>query len=46
MSYAELVHAGEALIRDNLIWIFLGLALIVVGYVWLHRRIMHGAHVD
>ncbi len=46
MSYEELVHAGEALIRDNLVWIFLGLALIVAGYVWLHRRIMHGAHVD
>ena len=42
MTYAELVPAGEVLVRDNLLWIFLGLVLIVAVYVWLHRRIMHG----
>jgi membrane protein DedA with SNARE-associated domain len=42
MSYAELVHSGEALIGGNLPWIFAGLALIVAVYVWVHRRVMHG----
>ena len=42
MSYAELVHSGEALIGGNLPWIFGGLALIVAVYVWVHRRVMHG----
>jgi membrane protein DedA with SNARE-associated domain len=42
MSYAELVPAGEALIGDNLVWIFGGLALIVAIYIWVHRRVMHG----
>jgi membrane protein DedA with SNARE-associated domain len=42
MSYAELVHAGEAAVRDNLPWVFLALSLIVAIYAWLHRRIMHG----
>lgn len=42
MSYSELVPAGETLVRDNLGWIFLGLALIIIAYVWVHRRVMHG----
>ena len=46
MSYAELVHAGEDLVREQLPWLLLGLAVIVVAYVWLHRRIMHGKHID
>jgi membrane protein DedA with SNARE-associated domain len=46
MSYEELVHAGEALIGDNLVWIFLGLAIIIAAYIWLHRRIMHGRRID
>lgn len=43
MSYEELVPAGEALVRQNLGWILLGLVLIVAIYVWVHRRVMHGA---
>ena len=43
MSYEELVHAGEAMIRANLGWIFGGLLLIIVVYIWVHRRVMHGA---
>jgi uncharacterized membrane protein len=43
MTYADLVPAGEALVGDNLLWIFLGIALIVAVYIWLHRRIMHGS---
>ena len=42
MSYEELVPAGEALIGDNLGWIFGGLALIIISYIWVHRRVMHG----
>jgi membrane protein DedA with SNARE-associated domain len=42
MSYEELVPAGEVLVRDNLGWIFLGLAVTVAVYVWVHRRVMHG----
>jgi membrane protein DedA with SNARE-associated domain len=42
MSYAELVHAGEALIGNNFPWMFAGLVLIVVVYAWVHRRVMHG----
>lgn len=42
MSYAELVPAGEALIGNNLPWIFTGLVLIITVYVWMHRRVMHG----
>ena len=46
MSYEELVHAGEAMVRDQLGWILLGLVVIVVAYVWVHRRIMHGKRID
>jgi len=42
MSYAELVPAGEALIGNNLPWIFMGLIMIIAIYVWVHRRVMHG----
>lgn len=46
MTYAELVHAGEALVREQLPWILLGLVLIVIAYIWVHRRIMHGKRID
>ena len=42
MSYAELVPAGEALIRNNLAWIVMGLIVVITAYVWVHRRVMHG----
>jgi hypothetical protein len=42
MSYEELVPAGEALVRDNVGWLFLGLAATVAVYIWVHRRVMHG----
>ncbi len=40
MSYADLVHAGKDMIRGNLVWILLGCAAILVGYVLLHKKIM------
>jgi membrane protein DedA with SNARE-associated domain len=43
MTYEELVHAGEALVRAHAGWVLLGLCIIVAGYVWAHRRIIHGA---
>lgn len=43
MTYEELVPAGEALVRDHAGWILLGLGILVAGYVWAHRRILHGA---
>lgn len=42
MTYEELVPAGEDLIRGNLPWIFLGLAVIVAVYAWARYRVMHG----
>ena len=43
MSYAELVPAGEALIGDNLVWIFMAASLMIIAiYIWVHRRVMHG----
>lgn len=42
MSYADLVHQGKAIIHHNLLWIVLGCAAIVVGYVYVHKKVMHG----
>lgn len=40
MTYAELVHRGEKIIRENYIWIFLALVIIVVVYAFIHHKIM------
>ncbi len=42
----ELIPAGEAIVHDNFAWIVVGLLLVIVTYVWVHRRVMHGAHID
>lgn len=42
MSYEELVPAGEAMVRSHAGWVVLGLAVILIAYVWVHRRILHG----
>lgn len=42
MTYAELVHQGKAMIQHNLHWTVLGCAVLVVVYVWVHRKVMHG----
>lgn len=39
-SYRDLVFEGKDLIHDNFIWVLLALALLVVVYVWIHRRVM------
>lgn len=40
LTYVELVHKGEVLIRENYIWLLISLAILVVGYIFLHKRIM------
>lgn len=39
MSYPELVHAGEAIVREHFVWILLGCAGLVATYAWLHHRV-------
>lgn len=40
MSYVDLVHKGEALLKANYIWIFLGCAIAIAGYIVVHKKIM------
>lgn len=40
MTYADLVHKGKNILRHNLIWILLGLAVIIVLYALSHHYIM------
>jgi membrane protein DedA with SNARE-associated domain len=40
MSYADIVHRGKDLVGENMIWILLGCVAIVVGYAWIHKRVM------
>jgi len=42
MTYEEMVSAGDALVRSHAGWLFLGIGVIVVAYVWGHRRILRG----
>ena len=37
MSYGELVHAGKALIKENLVWVFLGSGVMMAAYIWVHK---------
>lgn len=40
MSYAEVIEAGKALVTENMIWIIPGCIILLVGYIWIHKRIM------
>lgn len=40
MSYPEMVEKGKNLIHDNYIWILLALVILVVGYIFVHKKIM------
>jgi len=42
MTYAELVYKGEEILKENYIWIFLGLAALIVVYGVIHHYIMKG----
>ncbi len=37
MSYELLVREGQALLKEYLIWIFLGCGLLIAVYAWIHR---------
>lgn len=42
IEYYPLVVQGKDLIKHNLGWLVLVLAVLFVGYVWVHKRVMHG----
>jgi membrane protein DedA with SNARE-associated domain len=42
MTYADLVYKGEEMLRENYIWIFLGLAALVALYAAVHHYVMKG----
>lgn len=41
MTYQELVFTGKDLIKDNLIWLVLGLGVLFVVYIVIHKKVMH-----
>jgi len=40
LDYGVLVHRGKDLIMGQFLWILLGLGVIVVLWIWAHRRVM------
>jgi membrane protein DedA with SNARE-associated domain len=40
MSYSDLVHQGEQMVRHNLVWILLGCAVFLAVYIWIHKLVM------
>jgi membrane protein DedA with SNARE-associated domain len=40
MTYAQLVYNGKEILKENYIWIFLGLAVIVASYAITHHLVM------
>jgi len=42
MDYSQIVHQGKAILKANMIWVFLACLVIVVGYAWVHKKIMSG----
>jgi membrane protein DedA with SNARE-associated domain len=40
LSYVELVHKGKQMISEHYIWIFLFLAVVVAGYLLVHKKVM------
>lgn len=44
MTYPELVERGSAMLKNNLHWIILGTAIVIVVYVAVHHRIMKTAN--
>ena len=43
MSYADLVYKGKDMIADNYIWIFIALLLLVVIYIFVHKKVMRSS---
>ncbi len=42
MDYTEVVHQGKSLLGKNMIWVLLACLVIVLGYVWVHKKVMSG----
>jgi membrane protein DedA with SNARE-associated domain len=40
MTYAQLVHSGKDILKENYIWIILFLVILIVVYVLIHRLVM------
>lgn len=40
LTYAEVLDRGKHVLQRDMIWIFLGCAVVVAGYIWLHKRVM------
>jgi len=45
MTYLEMVEQGSEMIRQNTLWIILGLAMFVGLYMFIHHRIMKPAQI-
>ncbi len=43
MSYVEMVERGKKMISEHTIWLVLAAAVILVAYVFVHKKIMHGS---
>jgi len=43
LSYAQLLERGSRLLHDQALWILLGCALLVVGWIVVHRRVIGAA---
>lgn len=46
MTYAELVHAGKAIVDEHLLWILVGCAALIAAYSWFHRRVARASRPD
>ncbi|MDD3696211.1 MAG: DedA family protein [Lentisphaeria bacterium] len=40
MNYLEMIEKGKEIIHANMLWLLLGLLLLVIGYIIIHKRIM------
>ena len=40
MSYAEVIETGKAVVTENMIWIIPGCIIFLVGYIWVHKKVM------
>ena len=40
MSYLEMINRGKAIIHEHYIYIFIGLALLVAAYLFVHHKVM------
>lgn len=40
MSYFDMVTKGKEMIHENSIWLILGLAIVIIAYSFMHKKIM------